>query len=228
MLCSPKWWEWWSLLLLFPASQVCLGFQLDMTPGRQREARSSRLSPSLSRKSGRSFLFLPHPARNCKAREWHRIICANSMQANLLHSVLVFFHSCRRNIEESWWGAAPDTPYIFFYLYKNITLLRSLRIFWRPRTVFQPLAVPSNIRDCSEEFRLPVGIFCPSLPMRWVERSRTDWDGLPACPAFSLLTARRSSIWPGTEPVILSWMCLAAQTCKATLGPVIQDWDIGI
>lgn len=118
---------------------------------------------------------------HCKSREWHKKICANSTWANLFHCVLALFHSCRRNIEEAWWGAAPDTPYIFFYLYKKYNSLRGLRIFWRPRTVFQPLAAPSNIQDCREKLRLAMGIFCPFRPMTRVERSSAEaacWDVL--------------------------------------------------
>lgn len=111
------------VLLCFPASQVCLGFQDD-----SRKAAWGlfpQAFPSHSRKSGRTLIFLPLPARNCKARG------DMGKSVLILHgpfccTALVFFYSCSRNIEESQWGAAPDSP--FFYLYKRLCFKRSQNI----------------------------------------------------------------------------------------------------
>lgn len=199
-------------LAVFPTSQVCLGFQLDVTPGRQRDARSSRLSLSHSRKSGRSFLALPLPARNWKTREWHRKICANSMWADLLHSVLVFFHSWRRNIEEGWWGASPDSPYVFFHLYKNYIIKRPQDVLKTQDCVLASCCAIQHLRQ-QGRIQTACGDFLPFPPYE-VSGEKQEWLRLlTGCPAFFLLTARRSSIWPCTESVILPWMCMPAQTC---------------
>lgn len=85
-------------------------------------------------------------------------------------------------------------PY-FFCSYKNLTLLRALRVFWRPKTVPATCFDTQHLR-LQGRIKTAHGYLYPFFPVKWVERSRTDWSCLQHVLSLcwqSLLTVRSSN-----------------------------------
>lgn len=200
--------QWWSLLLLyFPESQVCVGFQWHDS----RKAVGGSLFGcyfSHSRKWNQYFPLLPLPA-------WSRGGTCKSVLIphGAIHCTLI---SCLflRNIEKLGWGAALIT-YAYFYTGIKKMTWRSLRIFQR-RDCVPVFCCTIWCLRWQKRIQTPCKDFLPFLPVRWMERCP------PGCPVLSLLNERRSSIWPGATLChsVLN-MHASTATHNATFIPVI-------
>lgn len=117
-----------------------------------------------------SFLFVLGTAK----QEWHTeivLILLGPICCTLLWFSFIAAEGILRRVDKEQLLIS----HTFFCLYKNLTLLRALRIFWRSRTMFQLLALAPNIWDCREELRLPVGISALSSPWgEWREAGLTE------------------------------------------------------
>lgn len=91
-------------------------------------------APHTARNQTDAFITFPFLLETAK-QEWHKEIVL-ILPGPICCTLLWFSFIGDKEILRSWWGAALDTPYIFFCLYKNLSLWRGLRILWRPRPVF--------------------------------------------------------------------------------------------